>query len=182
MRTRSRLSQPELARAFGPLFFVYHHHHHHHHHWSSSSSSKSALSRWNPQSHLRVTRAPFFPSHKRTSMGAESPTTTIVAWTKKTPLSVGDDKVVSKVASSSSSSSSSSSRHKASLLLLLLLRLLLLLLPIGQKNAHRFVGDSMRINYRLIYTHACSCVCVREFDIYIYTYLMMMMLLCCCCC
>ena len=40
-------------------------------------------------------------------MGAESPTTTIVAWTKKTPLSVGDDKVVSKVASSSSSSSSS---------------------------------------------------------------------------
>ena len=98
-------------------------------------------------------------------MGAESPTTTIVAWTKKTPLlSVGDDKkVVSKVASSSSSSSSSS-RHKASLLLLLCL----LLLPIGQKNAHRFVGDSMRINSSShIYTRLLF-VCVREFDIYIY--------------
>ncbi len=110
-------------------------------------------------------------------MGAESPTTTIVAWTKKTPLSVGDDKVVSKVASSSSSSSSSS-RHKASLLLLLRLLLLLLLLPIGQKNAHRFVGDSMRINSSShIYTRLLF-VCVREFDIYIYL-MMMMMMLCC---
>ena len=170
MRTRSRLSQPELARAFGPLFFVYHHHHP-----RSSSSSNAALSRWNPQSLHRVTRAPYFPS-QRTSMGAESPTTTIVAWTKKTPLSVGDDKVVSKVASSSSSSSSSSSRHKASLLLLLCL----LLLPIGQKN--RFVGVR---TYQFIvsYIHTLAlCVCSRV-DIYIYTYLMIkMMLLCCCCC